>query len=900
MLRVKRGERVLMEHPWSSDIWNHPPIRKLLNSGALQLNKAHMCAYGLQDLDTQKPLLKPTGLAVSHSDMTELALQCPGHFEHQSIEGHLSSGQNRSALAAKYTRQFVLTWLSCVRPEVQLCDFVCVQDSPNTQSEGKPNAWPLVHEVCAATEVHEVETSLRKLHKNLGHPSNRTLIRILKNAGASEQALKAAELVEQRCDICQQRKRPTPCLPTSPEKFQDFNHRVGWDVKLMPGWQVNQQIKCMNIVDYATSFQVMIPFYEKETSSVLKKLFLEHWHRWAGPPVEVIVDPAKTNTAEAVFQQLEHEGTRIITSAAEAHNQLGKVEKHGHLFEVILQKVLDQVQPRNKEEYEQCLVQTSSAKNELLNQKGLSPCQLVFGRNPRRSQARTALIMSQDDTSLRTALNARPRAEREFLPGDYVSYWRTQKYEKGVRLVGGRWYGVAIVMDRIGRNFLIYHRKNLFKVAPEHLRHATQEERVLAQSDGREMLGLSSLMNEASCKQLGTQFVDLTGTPTPEQSRQPPESVEDFWLQKGDLLIRVHRQERTHCFWPSSDDSCLQGMSLENWRKTIRSDTKECVTHQPLSDPSSQEAKCWDTVWKGESQFKIRPKRSNETRPVLKDSSLVIAGSTGTEAQPEAATGAEVSPPAVSSVKPEPYASPSEPSDNREQDVGYGPVRVRQRHKSPPTFWLRPPETKIDDLQDMLEENHGTKRSHSPSDADRNTKSQRVEEDPADSCLFAELVKEHGPAESFQILVASFLQKKMQKELHHSNNTAELQEQIDLSKTVEWTTLRDEKKALKVIPPAEAQRIRTHRPHRIMTSRFVIVEKHEDGNSKIKSRWCLRGHHDPDLFQKVLAGKCHSPTLSQFGTNDCKPSMENVSRRHKRGISRGRCEAESARESSFC
>ena len=27
----------------------------------------------------------------------------------------------------------------------------------------------------------------------------------------------------------------------------------------------------------------------------------------------------------------------------------------------------------------------------------------------------------------------------------------------------------------------------------------------------------------------------------------------------------------------------------------------------------------------------------------------------------------------------------------------------------------------------------------------------------------------------------------------------------------------------------------------------------------------LRGHHDPDLLQKVLAGKCHSPTLSQFG-----------------------------------
>ena len=105
----------------------------------------------------------------------------------------------------------------------------------------------------------------------------------------------------------------------------------------------------------------------------------------------------------------------------------------------------------------------------------------------------------------------------------------------------------------------------------------------------------------------------------------------------------------------------------------------------------------------------------------------------------------------------------------------------------------------------------------------------------------------------------------MQKELHHSKNPPELQEKIDASNTTEWTTLRDEKQAFRVIAPREAQRIREQKPDRIMTSRFVIIEKHEDGESKIKSRWCLRGHHDPDLFTKVLAGRCHSPTLSQFG-----------------------------------
>lgn len=169
------------------------------------------------------------------------------------------------------------------------------------------------------------------------------------------------------------------------------------------------------------------------------------------------MDPARTNQAESLVEPLEQAGVRALSTAAEAHNQLGKVEKHGHLFEVVLQKVLDSVQPQNQEEFELCLVQTANSKNEMINNKGLSPNQLVFGRNPRvpedllqdwpcpiaatsplhddalarshdiRSAARLALVMSQDDKTLRSALNARPRVERGFLAGDLVCYWRTQK-----------------------------------------------------------------------------------------------------------------------------------------------------------------------------------------------------------------------------------------------------------------------------------------------------------------------------------------------------------------------------------------------------------------------------------------------------------------------------------------
>ena len=97
-----------------------------------------------------------------------------------------------------------------------------------------------------------------------------------------------------------------------------------------------------------------------------------------------MLDPARTNVSSTFLDPLEMSGTRVLTSAAEAHNQLGKVEKHGHLFEVVLKAVIDQVQPKDREEFGQCvLAACNSKKHDMVNSTGLSPAQHVFGRNPR-------------------------------------------------------------------------------------------------------------------------------------------------------------------------------------------------------------------------------------------------------------------------------------------------------------------------------------------------------------------------------------------------------------------------------------------------------------------------------------------------------------------------------------
>ena len=88
-----------------------------------------------------------------------------------------------------------------------------------------------------------------------------------------------------------------------------------------------------------------------------------------------------------------------------------------------------------------------------------------------------------------------------------------------------------------------------------------------------------------------------------------------------------------------------------------------------------------------------------------------------------------------------------------------------------------------------------------------------------------------------------------------------------------------DKGAVRVVPAKESAWIRRHQAHRIMGSRFVIVKKPEedlvetgqavDPNNlnhwKVKARWCLQGHLDPDLSAKATAGQLQSPTLSQMG-----------------------------------
>ena len=225
--------------------------------------------------------------------------------------------------------------------------------------------------------------------------------------------------------------------------------------------------------------------------------------------------------------------------------QLGKVEVHGGWFARVLDKVISECAPKDRDSWSEC-VYGAHAKNELIQVYGMTPAQFVFGRNPRvpsnlldeplnvlpataplyeesiarsvaiRQAARKAVIELQDNKALRLALAARPRVVGHFSPGTPVAYWRTQKSHEGKIERGGRWYGPAVVLGYVGKNLVVIHKRQIFRCAPEQVRPATSEEKSLMDTPNLELLGIKNLLQNNALE--SKQYVDLVPEPLPPQA----------------------------------------------------------------------------------------------------------------------------------------------------------------------------------------------------------------------------------------------------------------------------------------------------------------------------------------------------------------------------------------------
>ena len=840
--QVDAGGQALLEHPHGSQLWGYDEVRKLAETH--HVLKCHMCRFGLRVPGNDQFIRKATKLLVSHENMKVLAKECPGkshpqHACHQPIAGSDSKIGRISTFAGKYTPMFVESVMDTVPRYCEL----------KKQSLVPCPEWPAhaVQEVLAAkpdlSDTQSDEDLLKvidKVHRNLGHPPNHDLIRIFKHAGASERAIELAK--KHSCEFCKAQVRPHVPLPAKSSRPHVFNQCLGIDVKFLPGWKANQQVKALNLVDQASCYQLMIPFHERETSAVLKKLIAEHWVRTFGPPKEVVIDQARTNLGDHLQSYLDSLGCHVHQIAGEAHWQLGRTESHGGWFARVLAKTLAEFPPAGREEWESCVVH-SHVKNTMIQSYGYTPHQHVFGKNPEipsdlmneplhvvpatasltdeaiaksqaiRTAARKSVIETQDDLALRRAFSARPRMVQQFQPGDLVAYWRCQKYQQGQVIQGGNWYGTAVVIGNVGKNYVIAHRKQIFRAAPEQLRAATNEEKAMVTTPNTELLGIRDMIEGGTFR--SHQFVDLVPGHYPTMEEPPPV---------------VNNQSE-----PQVSNDPAGALNVPESPAPIAPDVPVPVDKSPESEVSPGD----------ESQLK------ESSSPHHESSNAQSASST------------------------------------------YGPLR-RVRSKNGPPSLYRPPAMQADDFAEMMKEivpqlvEEATKDTDASMHAKRPLESTDAVEEPSSHRQKTEQYSEvmsvedvnhlselfADPSTPIEVLIANYMQKKTSKEVPPMNNPPEMQSLVDESKQTEWSTIL-EKGAVRVHYGRRAAEIRSKYSDRFIGSRFVIVKKAVEENKsvddsdpssfRVKSRWCLQGHLDPDLNKKVEAGLLQSPTLSQMG-----------------------------------
>ena len=380
------------------------------------------------------------------------------------------------------------------------------------QGEGRP------HEVCAveaedgdkAKEVKYdgsgitftgdvpsyVQSSLRRLHQNLGHPRSEDLCRHLRLAGCEPNIVKAAKGMQ--CATCAATKGASIARPSTLPRLLDFNSCVGVDIMYCHDCQ-DKRHAFLTITDWGTSYHVVVKL-GSESGPDVERAFNSHWLSPFGPPTAVSID-LDGKVQAGMARLCDWHAIKIKNVAAQGKWQGGITERQIKWFKGIWERVVHELSI-DESEAEIAATLVCAAKNDLRRRCGHSPTQWVFGRSPRvpeelqdpdngeavtwdvtkdskfqrlaaiRASARVAFHKAQGDDRLRRALMQRARTtKRDFDIGEPVHFWNQPKDRRRPH-----WDGPAVVVGKQGASYWVSRNRRCRLTAAEHLRASGPEE----------------------------------------------------------------------------------------------------------------------------------------------------------------------------------------------------------------------------------------------------------------------------------------------------------------------------------------------------------------------------------------------------------------------------------------
>ena len=391
----------------------------------------------------------------------------------------------------------------------------------------------------------EVAKAAEFAHRQLGHPSRTTLMRMLRISGATEDAIRYAK--KWRCDVCASRAAPRHPQAAAPKtRPYGFNKHLHIDIKYVYDNR-KKKYACLSMLDLGTVKHDACMVKCKKSSYIAGKFF-RHWVAIYGVPEKITTDQG--GEFEKTFN-LYMEQMNIPTDVTAAHAgwQLAAGERHGGLLADLLGALVTEHGLEGFRQMKEGLAAAVAAKNATLTKDGYTPNQRVFGAECKwpslsdddmkmsfaegisvdsevsrahrmRTVARLALIRNDVREKVRRAVLRKPAVSESgpFVPGAQVYFWvpNTQKQTRYKK--GGEWRGPATIITReTMKRYFTSWRGKLLLLAEENLRLATKEELALTEPVRDEMNQVGDVLRDASQSNV---FKDLRPPPPPRRTRK--------------------------------------------------------------------------------------------------------------------------------------------------------------------------------------------------------------------------------------------------------------------------------------------------------------------------------------------------------------------------------------------
>ena len=589
----KRGRIAILENPATSRAWRTPEIME----AAMGLDDVvfDQCQVGLKHPTNGKALKKLTQISGPEAVVAPLqGLKCDGSHEHHPIEGGYRTESGRwaalSEYAGGYPKGLCKLLIRGAEDHLAATNGTYVEDDmfPSEDEVPEPvDGDDAIHEEEQLADQdeefpedvveqdaslddeerrpvsREVKKAVEFVHRQLGHPSRSTMLRMMRLSGSTAEAIRYAK--RWTCPVCAAKQKPKhPQASTATSRPYGFNHHIHVDLKFVHDTR-DKRYAVLSMICLGTLKHDCVMIKTRRSDYIAQKFF-RHWIMPYGPPGKITHDQGG-EFEQSFAALLDQMAIPSVVTGAHAPWQLGVGERHGEILGVMLQAIVQEHSVEGFKGMKLAVAAATSAKNSTVTREGYTPHQRVYGTEVKwpslndedvgpsfaeavntdsevarahqmRTTARIALIRQDVREKLRRAILRKPATSQGPFPsGAQVYFWVPGRGRRYSQTKGSIWRGPGTVLTKeLQKRYFISWRGRLLLVAEENLRLATREELALTEPVREEVLDLQGALRDPERSNVFQDLRDIK--PPPRRPRRKRKITE------GDKAAAPETEER--------------------------------------------------------------------------------------------------------------------------------------------------------------------------------------------------------------------------------------------------------------------------------------------------------------------------------------------------------------------